>query len=642
MSKLHDFMKNREASVTSVVDGKTIIDYFNQNADEFPDYPALNTPINDEYSGWDSTSWSEYRELVHNLAAGLIDIGFSQGDNGFIVSDNTKEHFISDLSIMHAGGTPSTIYKQLKGGQIAYISNLLDAKIAFVGNSELFEEVNKAKKECKNLEYIILIEDYEQHKDLDYVLNFQELIENGKRLNESDSSKLENAIASVTPQSLACLIFTSGTTGNPKGVMITHENVLWTAQSLFAETVQLSTNPRIVSYLPMAHIAARLGDHYQSIYRRGQIFPVPVLEDMAKALPTIKPSIFLAVPRVWERFQSGLLNKINESDKKDLALKAIDNGLERVEYEQRGEKPPIGIRLKDAIFKKLVFEKSFKQGLGLDSTEIFATAAAPINPEVHKWFHAIHIDVTEIYGMTEDTGPATIGIPNHAIDYVKNMFKSGSVPIPEVLNPIGKVGIPLAGTEVKVLDDGELCIKGKHVASGYYKLEEETKETFDNDGWLHTGDLAEIDENGYVKIVGRKKEIIITSGGKNIAPVEIEDYVKPHTLVGQICVVGDGKKFLSALIVLDGDGGAEKWAEENGVEYNIRDMSKNSKVVEAIQEQIDEANSKVARVQQIKKFTLLENEWTDSSGELTPTLKLKRNVIAERYKNEIESMYEEA
>ena len=642
MSKLHDFMKNREASVTSVVDGKTIIDYFNQNADEFPDYPALNTPINDEYSGWDSTSWSEYRELVHNLAAGLIDIGFSQGDNGFIVSDNTKEHFISDLSIMHAGGTPSTIYKQLKGGQIAYISNLLDAKIAFVGNSELFEEVNKAKKECKNLEYIILIEDYEQHKDLDYVLNFQEIIENGKRLNESDSSKLENAIASVTPQSLACLIFTSGTTGNPKGVMITHENVLWTAQSLFAETVQLSTNPRIVSYLPMAHIAARLGDHYQSIYRRGQIFPVPVLEDMAKALPTIKPSIFLAVPRVWERFQSGLLNKINESDKKDLALKAIDNGLERVEYEQRGERPPIGIRLKDAIFKKLVFEKSFKQGLGLDSTEIFATAAAPMNPEVHKWFHAIHIDVTEIYGMTEDTGPATICIPNHGIDYVKNFFKSGSVPIPEVLNPIGKVGIPLAGTEVKVLEDGELCIKGKHVASGYYKLEEETKETFDNDGWLHTGDLAEIDENGYVKIVGRKKEIIITSGGKNIAPVEIEDYVKPHTLVGQICVVGDGKKFLSALIVLDGDGGAEKWAEENGVEYNIRDMSKNSKVIDAIQEQIDEANSKVARVQQIKKFTLLENEWTDSSGELTPTLKLKRNVIAERYKNEIESMYEEA
>ncbi|GIR15240.1 MAG: long-chain acyl-CoA synthetase [Actinomycetota bacterium] len=641
MSKLHDFMKNREASVTSVVDGKTIIDYFNQNADEFPDYPALNTPINDEYSGWDSTSWSEYREQVHNLAAGLIDIGFSQGDNGFIVSDNTKEHFISDLSIMHAGGTPSTIYKQLKGGQIAYISNLLDAKIAFVGNSELFEEVNKAKKECKNLEYIILIEDYEQHKDLDYVLNFQEIIENGKRLNESDSSKLENAIASVTPQSLACLIFTSGTTGNPKGVMITHENVLWTAQSLFAETVQLSTNPRIVSYLPMAHIAARLGDHYQSIYRRGQIFPVPVLEDMAKALPTIKPSIFLAVPRVWERFQSGLLNKINESDKKDLALKAIDNGLERVEYEQRGETPPLGVRIKDAIFNKLVFERSFKVGLGLDNSEVFITAAAPMNPDVQKWFHAIHIDVAEVYGMTEDTGPATFCVPSFANSYFNSLLKSNNLPIPDVMNPIGKVGMPIMGTEIKVLDDGELCIRGKHVAKGYYKAEEETKATFDEDGWLHTGDLAEIDENGFAKIIGRKKEIIITSGGKNIAPVELENLIKTHDLIGQICMVGDGKKFLSALIVLDGDGGAEKWAEENGVEYNISDMSKNSKVIDAIQGQIDEANSKVARVQQIKKFTLLENEWTDSSGELTPTLKLKRNVIAERYKNEIESMYEE-
>ena len=639
MSKLHDFMKNREASVTSVVDGKTIIDYFNQNADEFPDYPALNTPINDEYSGWDSTSWSEYRELVHNLAAGLIDIGFSQGDNGFIVSDNTKEHFISDLSIMHAGGTPSTIYKQLKGGQIAYISNLLDAKIAFVGNSELFEEVNKAKKECKNLEYIILIEDYEQHKDLDYVLNFQELIENGKRLNESDSSKLENAIASVTPQSLACLIFTSGTTGNPKGVMITHENVLWTAQSLFAETVQLSTNPRIVSYLPMAHIAARLGDHYQSIYRRGQIFPVPVLEDMRDALPTIKPSVFLAVPRVWERFKGGLQARIEENPKKDLIDKAIKNGLEKVDYEQRGEKVPLGINLKDKVFAKLVFSK-FKEGLGIMDTEYFVTAAAPMNKDVHRWFHAIGIDITEIYGMTEDTGPATIGVPGNAAESFSKKLKVDGLEVPSVLNPIGKVGIPIPGTEVKVLDDGELCIKGNHVAQGYYKSEEQTKETFDEDGWLHTGDLAEIDEDGFVKIIGRKKEILITSAGKNIAPVEIEDLVKPHPLIGQVCVVGDGKKFLSALIVLDGDGGAETWASENGMEYSLKDMAKNEKVIQAVQEQVDEANSQVANVQGIKKFVILDKEWTDSSGELTPTLKLKRNVIAEMYNDEIESMYE--
>ena len=273
-------------------------------------------------------------------------------------------------------------------------------------------------------------------------------------------------------------------------------------------------------------------------------------------------------------------------------------------------------------------------------TEYFVTAAAPMNKDVHRWFHAIGIDITEIYGMTEDTGPATIGVPGNAAESFSKKLKVDGLEVPSVLNPIGKVGIPIPGTEVKVLDDGELCIKGNHVAQGYYKSEEQTKETFDEDGWLHTGDLAEIDEDGFVKIIGRKKEILITSAGKNIAPVEIEDLVKPHPLIGQVCVVGDGKKFLSALIVLDGDGGAETWASENGIEYSLKDMAKNEKVLQAVQEQVDEANSQVANVQGIKKFVILDKEWTDSSGELTPTLKLKRNVIAEMYNDEIESMYE--
>ena len=310
----------------------------------------------------------------------------------------------------------------------------------------------------------------------------------------------------------------------------------------------------------------------------------------------------------------------------------------RSELEQAGKKVPFAISLKHKVFSKLVFSK-FKDGLGISDTEYFVTAAAPMNQDVHKWFHAIGIDVTEIYGMTEDTGPATIGVPGNAVETFTKKLNSEGLNIPTVLNPIGKVGIPIPGTEVKVLEDGELCIKGNHVAQGYYKSEDQTKETFDGEGWLHTGDLAEIDNEGYVKIIGRKKEILITSAGKNIAPVELEDLIKPHQLIGQICVVGDGKKYLTALIVLDGDGGAEAWATDNGVEYSIKDMAKNSKVIDAIQKQVDEANSKVAQVQQIKKFIVLEKEWTDSSGELTPTLKLKRNVIAETYHDQIESMY---
>lgn len=640
INKLHNFLKNQENLISSAVESKTLIDYIDRNATEFADYPALNTPANQEYSAWDSISWSEYRETSRALATGLIELGLKPGDTAFIMSNNTKEHNIADLGIVYTGATPSTLYKQLKYTQIEYVANLMEAKVAIVGDLDLFEEVNKAKKECINLESIVLINGYEEKKDLDYVYSYHELIEKGREINASDSSKLDEATATITPDTLACLIFTSGTTGKPKGVMISHKNVLWTIESLFGQMIPATMHPRIVSYLPMAHIAARAGDHYQAIYRVGQIFPVPVLEDMRDALPTIKPSVFLAVPRVWEKFKAGLEARIEENPKKDLISKAIANGLEKVEYEQRGESVPFMVKVKDAVFSKLVFSK-FKEGLGIMDTEYFVTAAAPMNKDVHKWFHAIGIDVTEIYGMTEDTGPATIGISGNAVETFSKKLKSEGIEVPKVLNPIGKVGIPIPGTEVKVEEDGELCLKGNHVTQGYFKAEEETKETFDSEGWLHTGDLAEIDESGYVKIIGRKKEILITSAGKNIAPVEVEDLIKPHQLIGQVCVVGDGKKYLSALIVLDGDGGAESWASDNGLDYSIESMASDPKVIDAIQKQVDKANSQVAQVQQVKKFVVLEKEWTDSSGELTPTLKLKRNVIAEMYSEEIESMYEE-
>ncbi|NND24186.1 MAG: AMP-binding protein, partial [Acidimicrobiia bacterium] len=464
-NQLHEFLKDQAASIDAKVEGKTLIDYIDKNAEDYPDFPAINTPANEEYSAWDAMSWSDYRLNIHNLASGLIDIGLAPGDTAFIMSNNIKEHNIADLAIMHSGATPSTLYKQLKSGQIEYVANLMEAKVAIAGDIELFNEIDKARKDCPNLEKIVVINGYEEVSDKDYVFSYHELIERGAAINANDNSLLVNAIKTVTPDSLACLIFTSGTTGNPKGVMITHRNVLWTNESLFGELVPASMHPRIVSYLPMAHIAARAGDHYQAIYKTGQIFPVPVLEDMAAALPTIQPSVFLAVPRVWEKFQAGLLNKINDSDKADLALKAIDNGLERVDYEQKGEKVPLKVKLLDAVFNKLVFSK-FKEGLGIQNTEYFVTAAAAMNPDVQRWFHAIHIDVTEIYGMTEDTGPATVGIATNAVESLTNKLKSAGVPIPKVFNPIGKVGIPLAGTEIKILDDGELCMKGGHVTNG--------------------------------------------------------------------------------------------------------------------------------------------------------------------------------
>jgi long-chain acyl-CoA synthetase len=426
LSKLHDYLKSQESLITSAIEGKTLIDFIDRNANEYGDYPALNTPANKEYSAWDSISWSEYRDTSKALASGLLELGLKPGDTAFIMSNNTKEHNIADLGIVYTGATPSTLYKQLKYSQIEYVANLMEAKVAIVGDLDLFEEVNKAKKECINLESIVLINGYEEKKDLDYVYSYHELIEKGREINASDSSKLDEATATITPDTLACLIFTSGTTGKPKGVMISHKNVLWTIESLFGQMIPATMHPRIVSYLPMAHIAARAGDHYQAIYRVGQIFPVPVLEDMRDALPTIKPSVFLAVPRVWEKFKAGLEARIEENPKKDLISKAIANGLEKVEYEQRGESVPFMVKVKDAVFSKLVFSK-FKEGLGIMNTEYFVTAAAPMNKDVHKWFHAIGIDVTEIYGMTEDTGPATIGISGNAVETFSKKLKSEGI-----------------------------------------------------------------------------------------------------------------------------------------------------------------------------------------------------------------------
>ena len=636
MSKLHDYLKSQENLITASVDGKTLLDFIDRNAEEYPDYPALNTPANSEYSAWDSISWSEYRDVSKNLAAGLMSLGLGPGDTAFIMSNNTKEHNISDLGIVYCGATPSTLYKQLKSSQIEYVANLMEAKVAIVGDLELFAEVNAAKEQCPKLEAIVLIDGYEDNKELDYVHSYHELVEKGKELNQEDSSKLDSAIATVTPDSLACLIFTSGTTGKPKGVMISHKNVLWTIESLFGQMIPATKFPRIVSYLPMAHIAARAGDHYQAIYRVGQIFPVPVLEDMRDALPTIKPSVFLAVPRVWERFKGGLQARIEENPKKDLIDKAIKNGLEKVDYEQRGEKVPLGINLKDKVFAKLVFSK-FKEGLGIMNTEYFVTAAAPMNKDVHRWFHAIGIDITEIYGMTEDTGPATIGVPGNAAESFSKKLKVDGLEVPSVLNPIGKVGIPIPGTEVKVLDDGELCIKGNHVAQGYYKSEEQTMETFDEDGWLHTGDVG-VFEGEFLKIVDRKKDIIITSGGKNVSPQEIENKIKISPFIKDAIVIGDKRKFLSALVAIEFDT-VSNWALRKNIAHTTyRDLSEKQEVKDLVWKEIVKANEQTSSLE-IRKFRMIPKELDHEDGELTATQKIKRNVLMEQFSELIEEMY---
>jgi long-chain acyl-CoA synthetase len=397
--------------------------------------------------------------------------------------------------------------------------------------------------------------------------------------------------------------------------MISQRNVVWTLESL-RRAADLEMGQRMVSYLPLAHIAERLATHYLGTYLAGQVWYCPNLAGVLEYIQIAKPTVFVGVPRVYEKFHSRLQARFAEAEglKGKILQKALDLNARRVAAEEEGKKGPLLAGLLDKIALSKV-----REGLGMEEVKIAITAAAPINPDLVRFFHTIGVPLYEIYGMSENTGPATATLPG--------AMKFGSV------------GKALPGVEVKTLEDGELVMRGGIVTKGYYKMDEATRETFDPEGWLHSGDLARIDEDGFVWIVGRKKEIIITAAGKNIAPAKLETLLGNHPLVSKACMVGDERKFLSMIIALDHEE-APAWAEAHGLQYrDLASFSKEPLVQEEIAKAVAEANQSVARVEQIKKWIIVPDEWTPDSGEVTPSLKLKRRVVLDKYADEIESMY---
>ncbi|MFZ0013784.1 MAG: AMP-dependent synthetase/ligase, partial [Acidimicrobiia bacterium] len=430
-----------------------------------------------------------------------------------------------------------------------------------------------------------------------------------------DPESVTRSASSITPDTLATLIYTSGTTGTPKGVMISQRNVVWTLESL-RRAADLDMGQRMVSYLPLAHIAERLATHYLGTYLAGQVWYCPNLAGVLEYIQIAKPTVFVGVPRVYEKFFSRLQGRFAEAEglKGTILKKALDLNRKRVEAEAAGERGPALAGLLDGIALSKV-----REGLGMEEVKIAITAAAPIDPELVKFFHVIGIPLHEIYGMSENTGPATATLPG--------------------ANKFGSVGRALPGVEVAIEDDGELKMRGGIVAQGYYKLDHATREAFDPDGWLHSGDLARIDEDGYVWIVGRKKEIIITAAGKNIAPAKLETLLGNNPIISKACMIGDQRKFLSMVIALDHEE-APAWAEARGLEYtDLAGFSQLPEVQDEIARAVAEANETVARVEQVKKWFIVPDEWTPDSGEVTPSLKLKRRVVLDKYSDQIEAMY---
>ncbi|MGH8950381.1 MAG: AMP-dependent synthetase/ligase [Acidimicrobiia bacterium] len=599
------------AAIDAEVEGKTIVDYLNRNADRHGDQAAIHYKDGD----WKSLSWREYRQAVHEAAAGLQDLGVGEDEFVAIMAGNRPEHVIADYAAIHAGATAVTIYSTLAASQIQYIADNCKATVAILEDLEFMKRWEEIRSELPNLRYVVLMTGAENYDTADWVLSWDDLIMRGKKRLSGDPDTVTRAADAITPSTLATLIYTSGTTGTPKGVMISHRNVVWTAECL-RRAADIDLGPRMVSYLPLAHIAERLATHYLATYLAGQVWFCPNLSGVLEYIQEARPTVFVGVPRVYEKFHSRLTARFADTHgiKKRLLDRALDANRKRVLAEQEGKSGPMMAGVLDSIVLSKVREQ-----LGMDQVEIAITAAAPINPDLILFFQTLGIPLFELYGMSETTGPATTNLPG--------AFR------------IGSVGKAIPGVEVELAEDDELLMRGGVITDGYYKLPTDTVESFDKDGWLHSGDLARIDEEGFVWIIGRKKEIIITAGGKNIAPAKLETVLGNHPLISKACMVGDGRKFLSMVIALDHEE-APAWAEANGLPYtDLADFSRLTEVRSEVETAVKEANETVSPVEQVKKWIVVPDEWTPDSGEVTPSLKLKRKVVLDKYANEIEGLY---
>jgi long-chain acyl-CoA synthetase len=603
-------LAEREA-IDAEVEGKTIVDFLDRNAERHGDQPAIHYKDGD----WKRLTWREYRQAVHEAAAGLQDLGVGEDEFVAIMAGNRPEHVISDYAAIHSGATAVTIYSTLTAPQVQYIADNCKATVAILENLEFMKRWEEIRSELPNLRYVVLMSGAENYDTAEWVLSWEDLLRRGRDRLRSDPDTVRRAADAITPDTLATLIYTSGTTGTPKGVMISQRNVVWTAECL-RRGADLDLGPRMVSYLPLAHIAERLATHYLATYLAGQVWFCPNLAGVLEYIQEARPTLFVGVPRVYEKFHSRLMARFAETHgiKKTLLDRALDANRKRVLAEQDGRSGPLMAGVLDSIVLSKVREQ-----LGMDQVQIAITAAAPINPDLILFFQTLGIPLCELYGLSETTGPATTNLPGE--------FRLGSV------------GKALPGVEVRLAEDDELLIRGGVITDGYYKLPVDTTDTFDAEGWLHTGDLARMDDDGYVWIVGRKKEIIITAGGKNIAPAKLETILGNHPLISKACMVGDGRKFLTMIVALDHEE-APAWAQANGVPYqDLATFSTLPVVGMEVERAIDEANLTVSSVEQVKKWIIVPDEWTPDSGEVTPSLKLKRKIVLEKYADDIESLY---
>ncbi len=569
------------------VRGRTLCDLLAEHADGRGDAPAMSWKRD---GAWQTLSWRQYRERVAEVAMGLAGLGVGRGDFVAIMATNRPEHVQADQAAIHAGATPTSFYFTLAPEQIRYVAGHCEAKVAVLEDRDMLKRWQDIRDDLPALRHVVLLDGAEE-ADAPGVLGWDELVRRGREALAADRSGFEELRGRVVPEDNAALLYTSGTTGPPKGVLLTHHNLLFESTALDRLT-GLSPEGSSVSYLPLAHIAERVLSIYGPLTMRTHVWFCPEPAQAVEYVREARPTIFFGVPRVWEKVRAGINAKLAAEEnerKRAITQKAVETGLEVVRRQQRGEAVPFGLRARHAVLERLVLAK-VRQAIGLDRCAFASSAASPLAVDVAEFFAALGLPLVEVYGMTETTGVATGNRP-------------GKV-------KIGTVGPALAGVEIRRAADAEVLGRGP------------------------------VNTPGYVRLVDRKKELIITASGKNLSPANIEGLLKEHPLIGQALVYGDDRPYVVALIVLDHEL-APAWAARNGMgASDLAALAASDGVLAEVQLAVDAVNQRLARIEQVKRFEVLPVEWTAESEELTPTLKLRRRIIHAKYAERIDALYQ--
>ncbi len=572
-----------------------------------------------EFGVWQEISWNEYCRHVRHFCLGLMELGLCRGDHVSIFGENEPEWLYSDLAVQSAGGVAVGVYPTNPAKEASYVIGHSESIFVICDNQEQVDKVLEVKEDLPKLKKIIVTDMKGLRRYADpMIISFESVGDIGSRVEEDVPDKYYRMVEQLRPEDVAIMVYTSGTTGPPKGAMLSHDNVMQFLKAQNQVLPQYDTD-EIVSYLPLCHVAERMMSVFFPLNSGATVNFAESVETVTMDMGEILPTFYLAVPRIWEKMMAGIIIKMKDATwfKKNMYKICFPIGERMADARLSGEAIPFSLKIMYGLGYLGLF-RHLKKELGLLRARIAVSGAAPISPEVLKYFHSLGIPVLEGWGMTEETGIGTCNVPEDV--------------------RLGTVGKPIPGVEVRIAEDGEILLKCNHIFVGYWKDPEATAKTV-QDGWLYTGDVGELDEEGRLKITDRKKEIIITSGGKNIAPSEIENRLKCSPYINEAIVIGDGRKFLSALIQIEYDNVA-KWAQERSIAYTtFKSLARNQKIYEMIKKEVHEANKDFAQVETIKQFRLLDKELDHDDDELTATLKLRRKTVYKKFGDIIEEMY---